>query len=258
MLSLWDVRETLSFIPGINPFSAPAIAAFFLSAVNLIYLWKRFPETLRPQLAHDALHARRPANPLALLRPSRIPGVNLTNFLFFIFIAAFAGMEFTLTFLAKDRFDYSAAQNGFLFLFIGFIIAFVQGGLVRKLAPKYGEKNLVIAGILLVVPGLVIVGLCQTQLMLYVGLFLLAVGSSLVTPSLTALISLYSPEDRQGESLGIFRSLGSLARAFAPILGAIVYWKYGSQWPYYGSAVVLIVPLVLSFGLPLPNKGSAA
>ena len=166
LLSLWDVRETLSFIPGINPFSAPAIAAFFLSTVNLIYLWKRFPETLRPELAHDALHARRPANPLALLRPSRIPGVNLTNFLFFIFIAAFAGMEFTLTFLAKDRFDYSAAQNGFLFLFIGFIIAFVQGGLVRKLAPKYGEKNLVIAGILLVVPGLVVVGLLFLRLVI--------------------------------------------------------------------------------------------
>ena len=254
MLSLWDASKTLWFIPGINPFSGPAIVAFLLSLINLIYLWRRFPETLKPAASPDRSQTRRTANPLALLRPSPVAGVNLTNFLFFIFIAAFAGMEFTLTFLAKDRFAYSAAQNGYLFLFIGFIIAFVQGGLVRRLAPKYGEKNLVIAGILLVVPGLILVGMCHTQLLLYAGLFLLAFGSSLVTPSLTALISLYSPEDRQGESLGIFRSLGSLARAFAPILGAIVYWKYGSQWPYYGSAALLIVPLLFSFSLPLPDK----
>lgn len=253
LLSLWDVRGVLWFIPGVNPFSGPAIAAFLLSLANLLYLWRRFPETLK-RSSGDSLHARRPVNPLAVFRSSPIAGVNLTNFLFFIFIAAFAAMEFTLTFLAKDRFAYSAAQNGILFLFIGFIIAFVQGGLVRRLAPKYGEKNLVIAGIILVVPGLILVGLCHTQLLLYAGLFLLAFGSSLVTPSLTALISLYSPEDRQGESLGIFRSLGSLGRAFAPILGAVVYWKYGSQWPYFGSAAVLLVPLLFSFGLPVPDK----
>ena len=85
-------------------------------------------------------------------------------------------MEFTLTFLAKDRFGYSAAQNGFLFLFIGIIIAVVQGGLVRRLAPKYGEKKLVIVGTLIVLPGLILVGVCEQQIALYVGLFLLAFG----------------------------------------------------------------------------------
>jgi MFS family permease len=189
-----------------------------------------------------------------LLIPSKIPGVNRTNVLYFVFIAAFAGMEFTLTFLAKDRFGYSAAQNGMLFLFIGFVIALVQGGVVRRLAPKYGEKRLVIAGLLLVLPGLIVVGRCQSVGLLYAGLFLLAFGSSLVTPCLTSLVSLYSPEDRQGESLGVFRSVGSLARAFAPILGAVLYWKFGSEWPYFTSAAVLVLPLLLTFGLPLPAK----
>ncbi len=253
-LSLADAREMFSFIPGINPFSVPAMVAFVLSVINLVFLWKRFPETLALTDNEGVAHVKRPINPFRLFVPSRLPGVNRTNLLYFVFIAAFAGMEFTLTFLAKDRFGYSAAQNGFLFLFIGIIIAMVQGGLVRKLAPRYGEKKLVIVGMLLVVPGLLIVGICQTQGLLYAGLFLLAGGSSLVTPCLTSLISLYSPEDRQGESLGIFRSLGSLARAFAPILGAFLYWKYGSEWPYYTSAAVLIIPLLAAFGLPVPSK----
>ena len=75
-------------------------------------------------------------------------------------------------------------------------------------------------------------------------------GSSLVTPCLTALVSLYTPDDRQGETLGIFRSLGSLARAVAPIIAALVYWRFGSEWPYFGSALVMLVPIMLVFGLP--------
>lgn len=255
LFSVWNVPQSLPWIPGVNPFSGPAIVAFLLAAINFLFVVKRFPETLTVG-AHDPTHAKRPVNPLALLRPSKFPGVNRTNLLYFIFIAAFAGMEFTLTFLAKDRFEYSALQNGMLFLFIGVVIALVQGGIVRRLAPKYGEKKLVIAGLIMILPGLILVGLCQNQFLLYSGLFLLAVGSSLATPCLTALVSLYTPSDRQGESLGLFRSVGSLGRAFAPILAAMVYWRFGSQWPYYGSALVLIVPILLAFRLPVTEKNN--
>lgn len=255
LLSLWDVSETFSFVPGINPFSGPAVVAFVLAAINFYLVLKRFPETLHmADRSAASAHARRPLNPLSLLKPSPFTGVNRTNGLYFLFIAAFAGMEFTLTFLAKDRFGYSAAQNGLLFLYIGVLIALVQGGVVRRMAPKYGEKKLALVGLLMVVPGLLIVGWCGRQLWLYVGLFLLSVGSSLVTPCLTALVSLYSPEDRQGEMLGVFRSLGSLARAIAPLMAAFVYWRFGSEWPYYGSALVMLVPLALMFGLPKPDK----
>ena len=249
LLSLWDASTAMPWLPGVNPFSGPAIVAFVLSVVNLFLVVRRFPETL--QVDHqDPSHAKRPVNPFALLQPSKFPGVNQTNLVYFVFIAAFAGMEFTLTFLAKDRFGYTAAQNGFLFLFIGVIIAVVQGGVVRRLAPKYGEKNLVLVGLVIIIPGLIMVGLAQSLTLLYAGLFCLAAGSSLATPSLTALVSLYTPASQQGQSLGVFRSLGSLGRAFAPIIASLVYWRFGSQWPYYGSAAILLAPFVLATMLP--------
>ena len=255
-LSLWDARGTFSFVPGINPFSGPAIVAFLLAALNFLLVLRRFPETL-PLKNGAGSHARRPLNPVLLLKPSPFQGVNRTNALYFVFITAFAGMEFTLTFLAKDRFGYSAAQNGFLFLFIGLIIVFVQGGLVRRLAPKYGERQLATVGLSMIVPGLLLVGWCRHQAWMYLGLFWLATGSSLVTPCLTALVSLYTSEDRQGEVLGIFRSLGSLARAIAPLIAALVYWRFGSHWPYYGGAIVLLLPIGMMFGLPRPTKPSS-
>lgn len=254
LLSLWNMTGTLSFVPGINPFSAPAVFAFILSAFNFVFLWRSFRETLE---RNSDTRSQRPVNPFILFKPSSHPGVNRTNILYFVFIAAFAGMEFTLTFLAKDRFDYTAFNNVFLFIFLGVIIILVQGGVVRRVVPRFGERNVVLTGWLLVIPGMMIVGWCTSQWQMYLGLFLLSVGSSLVTPSLHSLISLYTPGDQQGAVLGVFRSVGSLARAIAPIVGAWVYWKFGSEWPYLGAGLLLILPMLLLFGLPKPKKEEA-
>ncbi len=253
LLSAVDVTQALAFVPGINPFSMPAIAAGLLSGVNLFILIKIFPETIKYSKAavHDS---RRPINPLNVFKPSRIPGVNKVNLSYFIFIAAFAGMEFTITFLAKDRFSYDSLQNGKLFLFIGIIVVLVQGGLVRRVVPKYGEKNVAIAGLLLLMPGMFLLAVSFSEAMMYLSLFLLAVGSSLVTPTLTSLVSLYTPNDQQGASLGIFRSLGSLARAIAPLAGAAAYWKFGSLALYVVCGVLIFLPLVLAFQFRQPEK----
>jgi len=253
LLSLIDATTFWGAIPGVNRFSIPALAACLLSAFNFVFLWKRFPETLQSR-TEGVERVKRPLNPFMIFTPSRFPGVNLVNVIYFVFITGFAGMEFTLTFLAKDRFDYSAAQNGFLFLFIGGIVILVQGGLIRRLAPRFGERRLCKVGLGMVLPGMLIVGVCANQFWLYTGVFLLAFGSSLVTPSLTSLVSRFAPAQAQGETLGIFRSIGSFARAFAPLSFAAVYWRFGSQWPYLVAGVVLLGPILLAFLLPRPTE----
>jgi MFS family permease len=251
VLSLLRVDELLAGVPGVNPFSGAALGAFLLSALNLVWVMRRLPETKRTSERTQ----RRPLNPVRLFAPSDIPGVSRTNLVYFLFLVAFAGMEFTLTFLARDRFGYTALENAYLFVYVGVILALVQGGVVRKVAPRFGEKRLALAGITLIVPALAIIGFAPSQVVLYAGLFFLATGSALATPSLTALVSLYAPDERQGEALGTFRSLGSLARAIAPLIAASLYWRYGSALPYYACAALLLLPLALGFTLPkLTNR----
>jgi MFS family permease len=160
-------------------------------------------------------------------------------------------------FLAKERLGYSRHEMMWIFIFVGLLIALVQGGIVRRLAPKLGERRLIRTGLVMLVPGLVIVGWARTTPTFYGGLALLAIGSALVSPCLSALVSLYTPADRQGEVLGVFRSIGALSRAIAPVIAGLVFWKLGSQWPYYGSALIMIAPLLLSSRLPAPTPSDA-
>ena len=251
-----DVTEWTGDRLGINPFSAAAGAAFLLSLWNLVWVKRRFRETLPEEVRGRVRTTERTASPLRLFRRWPEPGINRTNLAYFVFFLAFAGMEFTITFLAKGEFAYTSRTMFWIFLYIGGILILVQGGLVRRLSPRYGEKNVALAGLACVPPGLVLTGLSGvsgSQAMLYGGLGLLALGSGLAIPTLASLVSLYAPRHRQGEVQGIFRSLGALARAVGPVAACAVYFRYGAPALYIAGAALCLAPLAIASALPRPR-----
>ena len=250
--SLWNPLtmhpELATF--GVNPFSGAAAIACLLAVLNFIMVYRSLPETL-PLEKRGQSEVVRSSNPFKLFRPLPYRGVNLTNLGYFLFLTAFSGMEFTLTFLAADRFAYTPRQNAVMFVFVGLLIAMVQGGFVRRKARQIGEKKMVLMGLLAVIPGLLLIGYAQTQGLLYAGLALLAFGSATIIPCLTALTTLYAPADVQGQVIGAFRSLGALARMVGPLVASLVYWRYGSLAPYLAGAIFLFLPMLLVAKLPV-------
>jgi MFS family permease len=245
---------------GVNPFSTSALVALGLAAANLLWVLRRFPETLPPERrgARNESVARS-LSPFRRLQALRFPGVVRTNLIYFLHLTAFAAMEFTLTFLAVERFGFTVADNTWMFVYSGLWIAVVQGGVVRRIVPRQGERRVAVLGLCLLVPGFVATGLAGSSLVLYVGLTFLAIGSALTMPSLSALASRYTPPDRQGLAQGTLRSMGSLSRAIGPILGATTYWRLGGAYPYWLGAAFLLLPIAMCFGLPpVPDADESA
>ncbi len=244
----WEVH-------GVNPFSAPALISLSLSLLNLAYVFFAFKETWVPNAVEPTT---RSANPLRLFAPLPHKGVNRTNWAYFLFLVIFSGMEFTLTFLAVERLAYTPMKNAAMFIYIGLVIVLVQGGFVRRQARVVGEKKMALLGLALIIPGLSITGLALSTSTLYLGLTFLAMGAAMVIPCLTALASLYSPAAVQGRALGVFRSLGALARVIGPFAASMVYWRFGSAVPYIAGALALSLPLGFVGALPPLNPPSSA
>ena len=234
---------------ALNPFSGPALVATALAVLNLVWVATRFPETLPPERRGRGEQLRS-LNPFRRLATLDFPGIVRVSAVYFLYLVAFAGIEFTLTFLTKERFAYEPLDMAGMFVFVGLIIAGVQGGLVRRLAPRFGERRVAHVGLVLTIPGFLLIGAADTTAMLYAGLACMAFGSALVMPCLSALLSRYTPSDRQGLALGAFRSMGSLSRATGPILGALVYWRFGSGLLYLAAGALLLIPLGMALGLP--------
>ena len=61
--------------------------------------------------------------------------------------------------------------------------------------------------------------------------------------SITA--SLVARPNEKGVALGIFRSLGSLARSFGPVASSAVFWFLGPTTAYVLGGVAIILPLLM-------------
>lgn len=230
---------------ALNPFSSVAIIASVLAAVNLAWAWFSFSETLPPE-RRGTVTSERSANPLVLLLGTRVQvRLNLAAAAHALF---FAGMEGTLSFLAWQRLDYQPRDIAIIFGGMGFIAALVQGGVFRRLAPRTGAAPLGIAGFIFLAIGFAGVALVDHRPsvgMLWLGISLMSVGTGLVFPALSTLISLSADEHNQGRVMGAFRSAGSLGRAVGPLLAAITYFTIAPSAPYWTGAVAMILPLAL-------------
>lgn len=238
---------------GVNPFTFPALVSLALSLVNLVWIRARFRETLAAE-HRGASPAARLQHPLRAALDLPHPGVRRVNLVAFAFALAFCAMEFSLTFLGAERFGYSARQNGLMLGFLGVCSIFTQGFLVRRLLRQVSELRVLNAGLLTAAAGLVTVGLAPHPAILYLGLAILAIGSGLVNPSTSGLISLYSSASEQGRVLGIFRALGSLARALTPVLAGAVFWLLGGAVVFLAAAAIALGAWVAALRLPAPAR----
>ena len=224
---------------GINPFSTPALLSLLLALLNLVWVLRQFDETLPP--AKRTSSADKPKLPVFQLLQSSTAATRRTNLVYLIYMLAFSGMEFTLTFLAVERFAFSPAQNGGMFVYIGFILIVVQGGIVRRLAPRLGEKRLAITGLACGTGAFCLLAVALQLAPFFAALAAMAISIGLVSPTLSALVSLYSDEAEQGKALGVFRSAGSLARAMGSAARSTGVFRLG-----------------LAVRLPVPGSDCAA
>ena len=246
----WQFSSVSDGIFSFTPFSSAALISLSLAVLNLLWVWVRFRETL----AEDKRGSDEKPKP-AIFQLGRIENdaVRKTCLAYLFYMISFSGMEFTLTFLAVERFSYSPREIVNMFLLIGLTLIFAQGFFVRRFVGKIGERRMALLGILLGTLAFLMISNSFDEITFFIALFLMSCGVALISPTLTALTSLHSGESDQGFHLGIFRSSGSMARACGPLLAGLVYFTCGSVTAYVFGAVILLLPFLILRKVPQPT-----
>jgi len=164
----------------------------------------------------------------------------------FITLLAVSGMETSVTLHARDRFHFTQLDLAWFFLFMGVIVAAIQGGLIGRLAKRFGEKTLVAAGAASFTIGLALVPVVWRVPLLYVVAFFIAIGQGLSYPSLTSLVTKASPPNEHGSMLGLASGVGSLARFLGPIWCGFLYDVAKARGAFYGSAALTAIAFVIA------------
>ena len=236
---------------GVNPFSGSALLAFLLATFNFLWAWNFLKETLPPSKRKDTPIPSPWERSISFMRTEN-RNVRKACWVNFWFIFVFSGMEFSLNFLAHERLNFTPAQNGMLFGFIGIVMIITQGGIVRRLAPKIGEKLLCLIGFSFGILGFLGLSQATAPIPFFISAGSMAFCSALMN-GLMSLNSLYSTEHTQGQDMGNFRSAAALGRSIGPLLAGNIYFVLGSQFTYQFAALMLLLPFLLSFFLPKPS-----
>ncbi|MBP7861094.1 MFS transporter [bacterium] len=234
--------------------SALGFVAFAFSLLDLILTAALLPE---PQKRSNAGNERFGISPKFFFDVLLNAKLKVSLAIFFISTFAFANMEATLILLTNKIFKFNDVQNMLMFLYIGILMVFVQGGLIHRLNKKYGEKKLIIIGTALIAVGLVFTPISQNPVVLYLALAVLALGSGINTPANQSMLSKLAPSDTAGGVLGVGQSLSTLGRIAGPIVGCYVFETMGSQSPYMIGAAAMVIAFALGFMLPEPSQEAA-
>ena len=170
---------------------------------------------------------------------------------------AMAHMESTLFLYVKERFDWSLSFASYGFAYIGIMMVFTQGYLIRKLMPKYGERKLLAIGLVMATFGMAGISLTEGVWSMLLVQTVLAIGVGLLNPSLLGSISLSGDDSEQGEVMGVNQSMSALGRIIGPAIGGLVYQQIGKNVPYFFAASLMLVGffLVMKLYKKLPNEG---
>jgi DHA1 family tetracycline resistance protein-like MFS transporter len=229
--------------------SVPFFFAATLTFANAIMLLFLLPETVTKD--HPARNTAGESFLLRLSQALKNSQLSLVILMNFLLVTAFSIMTTVFALFTQYRFGYDVQHNGYLFFFIGVIAVIIQGGLFGKLANLFGEKSLLIVGSLMLVFSLVALPFAGRQMFglkgLLVNLFFLAVGNSLIVPSISSLASKSANAGEQGIALGASQSAASLARAVGPVIGGWLLYHFAA--PQNISDYSVIVTFWVSAGI---------
>lgn len=219
--------------------------AALLALINFTFVWLFLEESF---VAEKRASKTSFTNPFATLYHSLSNSKLQTLLLLtFLYISAFSMMHVTASLLWENEYAQSEAQIGYIFAFIGLSVVIVQGLFVGPATSRFGEKNLLVSGCLLMALGLLLIPYVPKvnfYLFLSIPLILLAFGNGFASPSIQSILSQSAPVSEQGKIMGVYQSVGSLGRVAGPILGATMF-----DVKYFAPYIIASLIMMLCFAM---------
>lgn len=199
----------------------PFWVAAGLSLLNAGYGFFVLPESLPPERRDGFRWAR--ANPIASLQLLRSHAelLGLALVLALMHLAHFV-LPSTMVLYASYRYHWDEPTVGLFLGAVGVFAIIVQGGMVRPVVKRFGERRAALVGIACGALGFLVYALAPSGTVLMLGVPVMALWG-LSAPALQSLMSARLGPNDQGKLQGANTSLMGIAGLFGPLLFTKVF-----------------------------------
>jgi MFS family permease len=227
--------------------AAPGLIAAMLCLVNVFFAWRWLPESHKEPAASPT-RARKPIwHPawMALRHPSTPIGRLL--WIYGVGMLAFASMTSVLALYLGAEFGIDETTIGYIFLYVGVLSFVMRSLLLGPIVDRIGEAWAMRIGTVLLVVGLVLYPRPRDLWTLALVIPLVPIGTALLFPATTSLMSGHSDKAELGTTMGVAQTFSGLARVVAPILATVAFQRLGHGWPFYGAGLLVALVGIMAF-----------
>ncbi len=233
--SFYGLFDTPSWFDATTPFWFAAIIAL----ANGVSVLVTFPETLKEKFHGGRIKMGRSiSNVVAGFKSDRLRVILATGFLFnagFTFFTTFFGVYL------RNSFDFSSAKIGDYFALVGLFIAFSQAVVVARVAKKLADFKVLRFSLFGTAAMMLVYFLTPTSssAYLYMVIPFFTFFNGLTMANMSSLVSRSAEPGQQGQAMGIYSSVQSLAQVPASILVGYITSGINSSQPLLVSSVCI-------------------
>lgn len=234
-VSFYGLFDTPSWFGATTPFWFAAI----LAMLNCVAVLTTFPETLKEKFHAGKLNAFQAiTNVVVGFKSERLRAVLISGFLFS------AGFTFFTTFFGiylRNNFNFGPSKTGDYFAIVGLFIAFSQAVLVARVSKKLSDYSVLRFSLFGNAAMMLLYFTVPTSFSfgLYLVIPLFTAFNGLTMANMTSLISRSAEPGMQGQAMGIYSSVQSLAQVPASILVGYITTSVTSSQPLVVASVCI-------------------
>ncbi len=204
--------------------------------------------------AHD-WRARREAGPRRPVREVVIevlmhPGREVPRliWIYAVGMLGFMSMTAVMPLFLEAQFDVNERTIGPFFVYIGFLSIVMRAIVLGKAVDRFGETRVMRAGALSLAIGLFAIPLPTFLIGTTIVMSFVPIGTALLFPNVSALVSLRVPREELGQTMGVQQSFGGVSRVIAPLWATAVF-GLGPTLPFFIAAGVVGIVTLIAFSV---------
>ena len=245
-------------------YAAPGLVAAALVVGNLAFAWASLPESRRRHTPPPGgMPESRPAGrsiKTALWEVIRHPGRPAAQVIWIYVVAmlAYNAVPPVFALYLNRRFGVTEETIGYFFVVFGAVGVLMRATLVGWVNQRLGEVRTMRLGAVLYGLGFALCPLAPTVALFVAAQILLPLGTALLFPATSALVSHRAPHHEMGLTMGVQQTFRGVSSVVGPLSAGVAYERLGPSVPFFACAAILAFATLLAWRVRQDAPAEAA
>lgn len=240
-----------SLLIDVGGWTAPGLGSASLCLLVSVFAWKFLKESHVLLSTHErkalGAHSRGGALRRVVASP-REPASRLI-WIYAIAIGAFYGTTPMLPLILAERLAVNERNVGYFVMYLGGMGVIVRALILGRLIERLGEARVSRLGLVFLAFGLAMVARITSYPTMLVAMTLMPIGTGLLFPCVTAMLSRVVPAAQRGLYMGVQHTFGGVSRVAFPLIAGFGMDALGMGVPFLFAGLMVIGTLFLTASL---------